>query len=270
MVSEDLFISMKDIRVKYRFYNHSGHDVVTQVAFPVPDIEYGVGDFIFVIPTNDPENILNFKTTVNGRPVTASVERKAILDGVDQTKLIRSLGLPIAPWNQKPNFSPETWDRLVRLGLIRDTRNQTPTDLEPLWTLKTTYHWQQTFPAHQELVVEHRYLPSVGSSVPLSASNLKSNEGINRYCGDQDFWNSAADRRQWTPNYLEYILVTGANWAGPIKNFRLVIDKGSPNNLVSFCGSNVRKIGPTQFEVRMSNFTPKSNLNVLILAPATN
>ena len=43
MVSEDLFISMKDIRVKYRFYNHSGHDVVTQVAFPVPDIEYGVG-----------------------------------------------------------------------------------------------------------------------------------------------------------------------------------------------------------------------------------
>jgi hypothetical protein len=98
---------------------------------------------------------------------------------------------------------------------------------------------------------------------------MKGLEGINRYCGDQDFWNSAADR-QWTPNYLEYILVTGANWAGPIKNFRLVIDKGSPNNLVSFCGSNVRKIGPTQFEVRMSNFTPKSNLNVLILAPATN
>jgi hypothetical protein len=267
MVSEDLFISMKEIRVWYRFYNHSERDVVTQVAFPVPDIDYGVDDFTFVIPTDDPENILNFRTTVNGRAVVALVERKAIINGIDRTKLIQSLGLAIAPrLNQKPNLSQETWDRLVRLGLIQDTRNQEPTYLAPRWTLKTTYYWSQTFPAHQELVVEHRYLPSVGGSVSLSASNLKHSEGINRYCVDQDFWNSAADRK-WQPNYLEYILVTGANWAGPIKNFRLVIDKGSPNNLVSFCGSNVRKISSTQFEVTMANFTPKSNLNVLILAP---
>jgi Domain of unknown function (DUF4424) len=33
MLSEDLFVSMKEIRVRYRFYNHTGRDVVTRVAF---------------------------------------------------------------------------------------------------------------------------------------------------------------------------------------------------------------------------------------------
>jgi hypothetical protein len=72
----------------------------------------------------------------------------------------------------------------------------------------------------------------------------------------------------WEQHFLEYILTTGANWSGPIKNFRLVVDKGAPENLVSFCGQSVRKISPTQFELRASNFVPSSNVSVLILTPA--
>ena len=53
--------------------------------------------------------------------------------------------------------------------------------------------------------------------------------------------------------------------AGPIGNFRLVVDKGDANNLVSFCSDGVKKIGPTQFEMRKSDFTPERNLYVLIL-----
>ena len=59
-----------------------------------------------------------------------------------------------------------------------------------------------------------------------------------------------------------------SNWAGPIKDFRLVVDKGSPDNLVSFCGQGVRRIGPTQFEMKKSDFTPQQDLAVLILKPA--
>jgi Domain of unknown function (DUF4424) len=66
---------------------------------------------------------------------------------------------------------------------------------------------------------------------------------------------------------LQYILTTGANWAGPIRDFRLVVDKGSADNLVSFCADGVRKIGPTQFEVRVHDFVPTSNLSILILSP---
>jgi hypothetical protein len=58
--------------------------------------------------------------------------------------------------------------------LSYDTETEPPT-IEPRWTLKTTYYWQQTFPAHQELVVDHRYLPSVGGMVSMKASFFLSN-----------------------------------------------------------------------------------------------
>ena len=64
---------------------------------------------------------------------------------------------------------------------------------------------------------------------------------------------------------IDYILKTGANWSGPIKEFRLVVDKGEPDSLVSFCGQDVKKISDTQFEMRKIEFTPDGNLAILIL-----
>ena len=64
---------------------------------------------------------------------------------------------------------------------------------------------------------------------------------------------------------ISYVLKTGANWAGPIKAFHLVVDKGQADRIVSFCGDGVKKISPTVFEVRASDFTPTHDLNILIL-----
>lgn len=277
MISEDLFISMKEVRVKYRFFNHSDQDITTQVAFPMPDLPYGVDNFNFVIPTNDPENILAFTTTVDNQPVAALVERKAFLDGKDETEVLRSVGVPIAPQlNQKYDYlSQDSWSRLIRAGLIQDTP-RTLGHLQPRWTLKTTYYWQQTFPAHQEVSIDHRYGPSVWDGLPMTASDLFQDArklGIgpstDRFCINSVVLN-AMDRTtnlMWERHILEYILTTDANWSGPIKDFRLVVDKESTNNLVSFCAQGVRKIGPTQIEIRISNFMPTSNLSILILSP---
>jgi hypothetical protein len=280
MHSEDLFISMKEILVQYHFFNRSDRDITTQIAFPMPDIPYGVRhsfDFNFVIPTNDPENILGFTTTVNNRPVAALVERKALLDGVDKAEVLRNLGVPVAPDPTRSyDLSQETWDKLASLGLIQNAPSGGY--IEPRWTLKTTYFWRQTFPAHQKVIIDHHYAPSVGGTVGLTSSYLlsrpdnleiDSSKGINRYCIDQDFLNALArsPNQNWQQHRIEYVLKTGANWAGPIKNFRLVIDKGAVENLVSFCGQVVRKISPTQFEISAADFTPTSNLSILILSP---
>jgi hypothetical protein len=279
MQSEDLFISMKEVGVQYRFYNHSDRDITTQIAFPMPDIPYGADDFNYAIPTDDLENILGFTTLVNNRPIATLVERKAFLNGKDETEVLRKVDVPVAPkLDQKyDNLSQEIWDRLIRLGLIQDKPKAE--GLNPLWTLKTTYYWEQSFPAHQEVYIDHRYLPSVGEVVPMPASDLLNQPStlgidqsrrLNRFCIDQDFLNSMVRprNRTWEQHIIEYVLATGANWSGPIKNFRLVVDKGSPDNLVSFCGQGVHKISPTRFEVRISNFVPTSNLSFLILSPA--
>jgi hypothetical protein len=44
-----------------------------------------------------------------------------------------------------------------------------------------------------------------------------------------------------------------------------VVDKGRADNLVSFCAEGVRRISPTQFEVRHRNWRPDRDLAVLLV-----
>jgi len=132
------------------------------------------------------------------------------------------------------------------------------------------------------VTVEHSYTPYTGGSVggALLKEVRKSMPDIHAHYKKQwcvnDFFLRGFDRRNearknrdgyigYGETWIGYILSSGANWRGPIKDFRLVVDKGSIDNLVSFCMDGVKKIGPTQFEVRKSNFTPAQDLNILIV-----
>ena len=75
-------------------------------------------------------------------------------------------------------------------------------------------------------------------------------------------------RRELRERRISYVSATGANWLGPVKDFRLVVDKGRPERLVSFCLDNVKKISPTTFEVRMKDFTPERDLKILLIGKA--
>ena len=44
-----------------------------------------------------------------------------------------------------------------------------------------------------------------------------------------------------------------------------MVDKSDAENLLSFCGQGVKKIGPTQFEMTKVEYVPEGNLSVLIL-----
>ncbi|MEI4594871.1 DUF4424 family protein, partial [Klebsiella pneumoniae] len=46
---------------------------------------------------------------------------------------------------------------------------------------------------------------------------------------------------------VPYIVTTARNWAAPIGRFTLTVDKGSPEAVVSFCRTGIRKTGPTTF-----------------------
>ena len=52
---------------------------------------------------------------------------------------------------------------------------------------------------------------------------------------------------------------------GPIKDFRLVVDKGRPDRVVSFCLENLKRISPTAFEMRAIDYTPVKDLKVLTI-----
>jgi hypothetical protein len=287
MRSEDLFISMQEVRVRYEFVNTSDHDVTTLVAFPMPDIKGDI-DFMVAVPVEDSDNFLGFRTTVDGQPVDAKIQQRVSALGVDQTALLKGLNVPLPPQGQGARAAldklpQETWDRLISLGLAApeeyDAGNGMERHLAPMWLLSTTYYWEQVFPAGKTVVVEHGYKPSVGTTAGVSFGYEGSEneawykEYFSKYCIDDDFLR--AYRKTKSPdgsdtyyeNRIDYILTTASNWVGNIGKFHVVIDKGSPKNLVSFCGEDVKKISPTEFEMTKDNFYPERDLAILILAP---
>jgi hypothetical protein len=289
MQSEDLAISTREVSVRYRFFNKSDKDVTVLVAFPMPDIHVEGPDEIITVPTEDPVNLLAFATTVNGKPVTTQVEQRVIAAGIDRTQLLRTLGIPLAPHLASTNdaldrLPRDKWEELLRIGLAEieeyDAGRGMRKHLAARWMLQTTYYWEQTFPAKAETMIEHRYRPSVGASVqtslgsPDEAKEPWYEEYKYKYCLKSEFL-AAIERARKAANSkfgapfaeerVDYILKTGANWSGPIKEFRLVIDKGAAENLISFCGDDVKKISETKLEMKKTDYVPDGNLSILIL-----
>jgi hypothetical protein len=286
MVSEDLFVSADAIRIHYVFRNRTPRDVETVVAFPMPDRDL----------TNEyASNVAypsGFHTQVGGQPVKAALERKAVVKGKDYTGLLQQLRIPIAPSSindatrAMDRLPPATKTRLQSLGLARDEEwdnngKGMKHHLVPLWTVRDKYWWTQRFPAGRDLVVDHRYVPGTGGSVenqiafPQFRHDKYTLSMIKLYCVDQAFVR-AVDRLSkpqqtggpgMPDRRVDYILTTGGNWRSPIGSFRLVVDKGKPGNLVSFCETGVKKISPTQYEVRHANWRPTRDLHVLIIEP---
>ena len=279
MVSEDLFVSADRVRVRYVFRNRSPRDIRTLVAFPMPDRDRTEAHFSDVAYPED------FRTLVDGRPVTMAVERKARLGGADRTAALAEFGLAPESEGRALDALPEAQrERLVKLGLAAideyDDGGGWEKHYVPAWTVGETWHWEQVFPAGRDLVVEHSYTPGTGGSVdaalgfPEFRASPEGRAMIRDYCVDPAFLaglDRLRRRSAATPEQrLGYILTTGANWRSPIGRFRLVVDKGAPENLVSFCGEGVRKISPTQFEVRHTNWRPDRDLKVLIVTPGGN
>ncbi|KQW84044.1 DUF4424 family protein [Brevundimonas sp. Root1279] len=273
MRSEDLYVSAAEIRVRYRFFNRSDRPLVTLVAFPMPDIVGGLEGAQAIADPSD----MPFQTTVEGRRMATNIEQKAVLNGVDHTGLLRGLELPLSP------VAPATLaaiqalptpqvEMLVDMGLVRET----PGGPVPVWTLKTTHYWNQMFPARREVDIDHRYVPAVGGSAgsvmgdPGLANSPLTADYVARYCTDRDFVSAARRMRTRgqtvSETWIDYVLLPEATGAGPIGDFRMIVDKGGWKNLISFCGEDVRRVGFSTFEVRRRNYTPTRDLSVLILS----
>ena len=278
MVSEDLFVSADRVRVRYIFRNRSARDIRTTVAFPMPDEDLTEAQFGDVAYPED------FRTLVDGRPVAMAVERRALLGGNDRTALLATFGLaPNSEGEALDRLAKAQGERLLKLGLAAvdeyDAGKGWERHLVPAWTVKETWHWEQTFPAGRDLAIEHSYRPGTGGSVgtglaiPGFRASPEGRRMIADYCIDPAFL-AGVDRLVEKAGgivpeqRIGYVLTTGGNWRSPIGDFRLVVDKGAPGNLVSFCGEGVRKISPTRFEMRRSNWRPERDLHVLIVQPA--
>jgi hypothetical protein len=302
MEEEDLFISIDTIRVAYLFRNAGAEDVTGEVIFPMPPIS--LEDQLYV-PLNLPEdlgreNLIDFTATVDGRAVPVAVDRIAVVTGPqesdyagsaqydtpgrDVTAEVGRFGVPITPdlsavLAALTALGPDALAELETLGLVRvEDGGDGLREIAPLWSVVLRYHWTQTFPAGAAVRIAHEYqnLPAGGLfnwSHPPREDYQK--EFAAEYCIDEGTSRGMA-RVVTTPSgesgvgmmyALSYVLRTANSWAGPIGKFRLTIDKGDPAGVVSLCASGITKTGPTTFVMEKSNYTPESDLAIMVLHP---
>lgn len=274
MEKEDLFVSAEEVRVSYVFRNNDKSDRTYLVAFPMPQIDpqqYLESDIS--VPEPDKENFMNFAVTVDGVRIEPRLEMRALSGGLDVTDMVMALNLPLNPLAEETRKAVAAVPRdklaeLIAKGAVAVSEDS----VSPAWSLKSTYYWQQNFPAKSPLAVTHTYTPAVGATFYYEGANDDGNLG-RTYCIDSGTAKAigkkiaagSKDSPYLMQRTIEYILTTGSNWQGAIGDFRLVVDKGAPDAIVSFCMDGVKKISPTQFEVRKKDFYPTDELRILLL-----
>jgi hypothetical protein len=285
--SEDLAISLEMVIVRYRFLNRTPTPLTLTVAFPLPNIDLSEGEN-YSIPDNDPVNFVGFETKVNGKPVSFTIHQSAHLGSEDiSAKLVKS-GVPLMPigvqQTQLSQLPQSTRDQLLQQGLLlkNGTNDRGEQLYEAAWTVKTAAVRRQTFLPNVPALVEHRYHTSLGIGFDtVLRKRLRQNAAMaaevdryrKTYCIDDAFLQKLdrvagttdANTGKIQERRISYVLKTGANWAGPIKDFRLTVDKGKADRLMSFCEGPVKMISPTMVEFTAKDFMPDKDLKILIL-----
>ncbi len=302
MVSEDLFLSPRQVRVAYVFRNGGPAEVQGEVIFPLPPISLaGLVDSGFALTEDDlhRENVVDFTATVDGKKIEVRTERIAVLEppfderrqptanydapGEDVTALLKGYGIPLAlnvdevaaTLTRLPSAARET---LKAKGLADFFDSEPPL---PAWSIIVRYHWPQTFAAGREIRIEHSYNPAPPGGIFVWPAQEKDfdlyhRELIQTYCIDAGTRKALAKRLHHqkasemagtgTAILLDYVLTTATTWQGPIGVFRLTIDKGKPSNILSLCIDGLRKTGPTTFTVEKKDFIPTRDLRLLIVS----
>ena len=284
---ENLSISPVVVAVRYRFLNQTPQPVTLTVAFPLPDIDLSEGES-YAIPSNDPKNFLDFRTKIDGKPIYFNIQQNAFLGSKNISASLRDLGVPLFPIGPEQtrlsDLPQSTRAQLIQQGLLlkNGTDDQGRQLYEGAWTVKTAAVRQQTFPSGRMVTVEHRYRPGVGISFDtILRKGLRQNKAMaaevaryrKDYCIGDDFLaaldklagDAEANAAKLQERRIKYVLKTGANWAGPIKDFKLIVDKQKPDRLISFCANETRTISPTLVEFTAKNFTPDKDLKILIV-----
>jgi hypothetical protein len=280
IIQENLKISKKAIHVHYRFINDSDQDILTTVAFPMPPYGWNPGVSAF---DENVKPLESFVVVINGSEVKTAKTRRALIGQRDVTDQLRTAGLSEAQIFK--TFGDMTLERghglsklqVAKLGEIGAFKNA------PTWKVAEIAYWEQLFPTKKVIEVEHTYKPFVGSvySVPyqekygfVSGIPTVWDKDSREACLDKATRRaigkkvkSLVDRGAssvWV--YLddvEYILGTGRNWKGPITDFTLLIEKESPDQLVSVCFPGKPNIvNPATLEFKHINFVPQNELVV--------
>jgi hypothetical protein len=288
MESEDLRLGRDEVRVAYVFRNLSPHDQTITVAFPLPALDMGdLSETPHSFHFNGRDgDVVDFHLEVDGRPAAPKLDVHAInAAGRDITAALRAAGVPMVGARSDDEIeralgrlTAAQVKTLAAVDAVDADEWMPPNDVHhPKWRVRASYYWTQRFPAGGVVRIGHRYRPVLGA-VPvrdLDLAKLPSElGGLGTWPDEKKGWClTRADLRPYARSgavlaWLEYVLKTGANWAGPIGQFRLTI-AAPPGGIASACP--IPGLTLTRSRAGLAadaiNFTPTSDIAAAFAAP---
>jgi len=293
MESEVLTISRDLIRVEYEFLNTSSAPIKGTVIFPMPFYGFDKG----CSPQHSGQ-LEGFRLWVDGVQQVTFRTVRAKLKDKDVTSRLRELGFTdedIAEYrgvdgncysdntvSTKGVFS-ENMEILRKEGLVDILKEENAVMATPLWKAAYFYSWDQVFPPKTMVHIVHEYVPFTGAISGLYSfadiGNFKksSQDIVSDFCmSDGEIRAGKNIQARITTGTLKipleglawekvnYILTTGANWAGPIKDFTLNLKKATKNELVSLCfDGNFNKSDDVTNTSHIRNFVPNRDITAI-------
>jgi Domain of unknown function (DUF4424) len=249
---EETVLAADRVTVSYVVRNTAAEPKSALIAFALPDIDMLVLDGSPVDnPAFDPQNPTNFVGfvgLVDGKSAETFVESRAMAIGlIDVSAKLTALNLPLYPLHPKIHAllaelpEPVRAD-LAALSLIRLEEGQ----WQPLWRLKTTLFWQQSFAAKASTTLAIDYRPIVGSAdwTPDTAANLQQ-----RFCVPQGVADDLARRGNGGASpvpvkWVSYLATTGASSRGSIGTNKVSLSVSNKNQAAYTCHDRLKTAVP--------------------------
>ncbi|OIQ94152.1 hypothetical protein GALL_238810 [mine drainage metagenome] len=292
MEKEILTVSRNLIRVEYEFLNTTSKPIKETIFFPMPF--YG---FDFGCSPEHSGKLEEFKVWADGVKLSPSRTVRARLKGKDVTFRLHELGFTdedIAEYRGiegncgSDDTPPPTGifakkiDALVKDGLAENIVNNDRTQFRTvfaraLWETAYFYSWEQEFPPLKRVKVVHEYIPFRGGGVwwydfrKAEAFKTQWAADVKKFCitdgtigaGNKIQIENNVEAFPW--NSVQYVLTTGANWAGPIKDFTLNLKKRSKNEIVSLCfdDGQFKKTDDLTITSHINGFVPTKDVTAI-------
>lgn len=285
MHSEELYVSKDVIKVDYQFKNLSDKDITETVLFPLPAVQANTYHEDVPNPLGLTDS---FKIWVNGKPITPTANVRVFMKpvgedkSVDVTAEFKACGVSDDelkyPWLQSSHTGFVPIAKKLRdcknakiAKMIDKTKVLSTEDAlyeQIFWDTQIIYGWQQIFKAGATTNIKHSYKPLIGGGVHFSEAEYQDycvGNSVKKAIANSKF---AQNKDSVLPySSLSYILTTGANWAKPIADFKLTVERDN-DEVVSFCWAGKASVvnqGNGVFTITEKNFTPSKDLNVVFI-----
>jgi len=263
----EVIIRPDEIRAVYVIRNTDEQAHAFHASFPLPEIDLNaIGSDRPVMPSSDPTNYVGAKVDADGTPVSPAVEQRAEALGLDVTSRLQTFNLPLYPFSSDVRtrlqaLSADQRRELEERGIIQIEEDRA----DPIWHLRTVWHWRQNIAAAGTVRLQVTYAPVTGRDIATAEGASQLEQG---YCLDPRVSSAmkpvtpgASDRR---PILLStFQLASGSILPSAATTFRLKIEKPAGYTAAATCRSGATQNPDGSLEWNESEFWPDEDVTVL-------